>query len=71
MVLSYEIRRSSRRKNVTITVERDRAVVVHAPVGVPEAKLRQLVDSKRQWLFEKLGDVQKYQPSPHAPARSW
>ena len=69
MVLSYEIRRSSRRKNVTITVERDRAVVVHAPVGVPEAKLRQLVDSKRQWLFEKLGDVQKYQPSPHAPGK--
>ena len=35
MVLSYEIRRSSRRKNVTITLERDRAVGVHAPVGVP------------------------------------
>ncbi len=69
MVLSYEIRRSSRRKNVTITVERDRAVVVHAPIGMPEDKLRQLVDSKRQWLFEKLGDAQKYQPLPHAPGK--
>ncbi|MEF2148440.1 M48 family metallopeptidase [Aquilutibacter rugosus] len=69
MVLSYEIRRSAKRKNVTITVERDRAVVVHAPIGVPEEKLRQLVDNKRQWLFEKLNNGQKYQPLPHAPGK--
>ena len=69
MDLSYEIRRSAKRKNVTITVERDRTVVVHAPDDVPEDKLRQLVDSKRQWLFEKLNDAQKYQPLPHAPGK--
>lgn len=69
MVLTYEIRRSARRRNVTITVERDRAVVVHAPVGVSEEKLRKLVDSKRQWLFEKLNDGQKYQALPHAPGK--
>ncbi len=69
MVLSYEIRRSAKRKNVTITVERDRSVVVHAPVGTPEDKLRELVDGKRQWLFEKLNDAQKYQPLPHAPGK--
>lgn len=69
MVLTFEIRRSAKRKNVTITVERDRAVVVHAPVGVPEDKLRELVDGKRQWLFEKLNDAQKYQPLPHAPGK--
>lgn len=69
MELSYEIRRSTKRKNVTITVERDRTVVVHAPVGVSEDKLRQLVDSKRQWLFEKLNDGQKYQALPHAPGK--
>lgn len=69
MVLSYEIRRSSRRKNITITVERDRTVVVHAPVGVSEDKLRQLVAGKRQWLFEKLNNEQKYDPVPHAPGK--
>lgn len=69
MVLSYEIRRSVKRKNVTITVERDRSVVVHAPVDTPEEKLRELVDSKRQWLFEKLNDDQKYQILPHAPGK--
>jgi len=69
MVLIYEIRRSVKRKNVTITVERDRSVVVHAPVGTPEDKLRELVDGKRQWLFEKLNDAQKYHPLPHAPGK--
>lgn len=69
MELSYEIRRSAKRKNVTITVERDRTVVVHAPAGAPEDKLRQLVNSKRQWLFEKLNDAQKYHPLPHAPGK--
>lgn len=69
MVLIYEIRRSVKRKNVTITVERDRSVVVHAPVGTPEDKLRKLVDGKRQWLFEKLNDAQKYQHLPHAPGK--
>lgn len=62
MELSYEIRRSTKRKKVTITVERDRSVVVHAPVSVPEQKIWQLVESKRQWLYEKLQDAQKYQP---------
>lgn len=69
MVLTYEIRRSAKRKNVTITVERDRSVVVHAPVGTPEDKVRKLVDGKRQWLFEKLNDAQKYQPLLHAPGK--
>ncbi len=62
MNLRYEIRRSARRKKVTITVERDRSVVIQAPASVPEEKIRQLVESKRQWLYEKLQDARKYQP---------
>lgn len=62
MELTYEIRRSARRRKVTITVERDRAVVVHAPVDVSEAALRKLVDGKRQWLYGKLHDAHKYRP---------
>ena len=27
------------------------------------------MDGKRQWLFEKLNDAQKYQPLPHAPGK--
>jgi len=69
MELVYEIRRSAKRKKVTITVERDRAVVVHAPVGIPDEKIRQLVDSRRLWLFEKLHHDQKYQALPHPPGK--
>lgn len=69
MELSYEIRRSTKRKKLTITVERDRSVVVHAPANVPEGAIRQLVDKKRPWLFEKLHHAQKYQPLPHPPGK--
>jgi predicted metal-dependent hydrolase len=69
MELVYETRRSAKRKKITITVERDRAVVVHAPVGVADETIQRLVDRKRQWLFEKLQHVQKYQPLPHPPGK--
>lgn len=69
MELAYEIKRSPSRKKVTITVERDRTVIVHAPVNVSEESIRRLVDRKRQWLFEKLQHDQKYQPLPHPPGK--
>lgn len=69
MELNYEIRRSSQRKKLTITVERDRSVVVHAPANVSEETIRQLVDRRRPWLFEKLHHQQKYQPLPHPPGK--
>lgn len=69
MELSYETRRSAKRKKVTITVERDRTVVVHAPANVKDDTIQRVVDSKRQWLFEKLHHAQKYQPLPHPPGK--
>jgi predicted metal-dependent hydrolase len=45
--LEYEIVRSPRRKKLTITVERDRTVTVHAPEGTPEDEVRRAVDAKR------------------------
>ena len=50
MDLNYRIVRSTRRKKLTITVERDRSVVVHAPAEVTEDAIRQVVEGKRQWL---------------------
>jgi len=69
MELAYTIQRSSRRRKLTITVERDRNVVVHAPEGTSEEKIRQVVESKRQWIYEKIGHPQKYQDLPHAPGK--
>ena len=69
MVLEYTVQRSAKRRNLTITVERDRSVVVHAPEGISDVKIRQAVESKRQWIYEKTGHPQKYHDLPHPPGK--
>jgi len=69
MELKYTIQRSAKRCKLTITVERDRSVVVHAPIGISDEKIRLVVDSKRQWIYEKIGHPQKYLDLPHAPGK--
>lgn len=69
MDLTYTIKRSTKRHKLTITVERDRSVVVHAPEGTSDEKIRQIVESKRQWIYEKTGHSQKYQDLPHPPGK--
>jgi len=69
MELTYTIQRSAKRRKLTITVERNRSVVVHAPEGIPDEKIEQVVASKRQWIYEKIGHPQKYQDLPHAPGK--
>ena len=69
MELTYTIQRSPRRRRVTITVERDRSVVVHAPESISDEKIRQVVESKRQWIYEKTNHPQKYRSLPHPPGK--
>lgn len=69
MDLVWETRRSANRKKVTITVERDRTVVVHVPMDVSDEKLAQVVESRRSWIYEKLHHAQKYQPLLHPPGK--
>ncbi|HUX22189.1 MAG TPA: YgjP-like metallopeptidase domain-containing protein, partial [Spirochaetia bacterium] len=69
MDLEYTIRRSSKRKHLSITVERDRAVVVHAPQEASEEAIRKAVDSRRQWIHEKTRHEQKYARLPHPPGK--
>jgi predicted metal-dependent hydrolase len=69
MELAYTVQRSSRRRKLTITVERDRSVVVHAPERTSDEMIQQVVESKRQWIYEKIGHPQKYQDLPHAPGK--
>jgi predicted metal-dependent hydrolase len=67
--LDYQIVRSPKRKKLTISVERDRAIIVHAPQALSEEKLRQAVDAKRQWILSKLRHPQKYQSRLHPPGK--
>ncbi len=69
MDLKYTIVRSPKRRKLTITVERDRIVVVHAPSATPEEKIRRVVEAKRQWIFEKIRHAQKYDELPHPPGK--
>src|SRR5687768_7332076 len=69
MELSYSVRRSIKRKRLTITVERDRTIVVHAPAKASDEAIRGAVDAKRQWIFEKLKHDRKYRPMPHPPGK--
>ena len=61
MELEYKIVRSPKRKKLTITVERDRTVIVHAPERNIRRRVQRVVDAKRQWIFAKLHHPQKYQ----------
>lgn len=50
----------SKRKKITITVERDSSIVVRAPEGVAPEKVRGVVEAKKLWLYAKLKHPQKY-----------
>ncbi|MFC1965953.1 M48 family metallopeptidase [Chloroflexota bacterium] len=69
MELAYTVKRSPKRKKLTISVERDRSVVVHAPESILEEKIHEIVESKRQWIYEKTRHAQKYSVLPHPPGK--
>ncbi len=69
MDTAYTIKRSPKRRKLTITVERDRSVVVHAPESTPEEAIREGVESKRQWIYGKITHSQKYEERPHPPGK--
>ncbi len=69
MELAYTTRRSAKRSKLTITVERDRSVIVHAPEGVSDERIRRVVQAKRQWIHDKIKHPQKYQDLPHPPGK--
>ncbi|MBW2635376.1 MAG: DUF45 domain-containing protein, partial [Deltaproteobacteria bacterium] len=69
MNFDYTIVRSPNRRKLTITVERDRSVVVHAPASTSEKKIHRVVEAKRQWIFEKMHHPQKYRDLPHPPRK--
>ncbi len=67
--LNYQIVRSPKRKKLTITVERDRSVVVHVPQETSEDEVHRIMEEKRQWILEKLRHPQKYEERRHPPGK--
>ncbi|AQT67912.1 WLM domain protein [Anaerohalosphaera lusitana] len=69
MEFAYTVKRSRKRKKLTITVERDKSVVVHAPFELPDDRIGEILESKKAWVFEKLTHSQKYSDLPHPPGK--
>lgn len=59
--LSFELRRSARRRALEITVDRGGELILSAPPDVPEATLRDFVQRKRMWVYRQLALKQAQQ----------
>ena len=69
MDLTYIVKRSPKRRKLTITVERDRSVVIHAPECTSDETILEVVESKRQWIYGKTTHIQKYKKQLHPPGK--
>ena len=69
MDITYSVKRSSKRKKVTITIERNRKVVVHAPNHASDEVIARIVEAKRHWIYEKTRHSQKYTDRPDPPGK--
>ena len=69
MDIAYSVKRSSKRKKVTITIERDRRVVVHAPHHASDEAIARIVEAKRHWIYEKTRHSQKYTDRHDPPGK--
>ena len=69
MDIAYSVRRSSKRARVTITIERDRKVVVHAPNHASDEAIARTIEAKRHWIYEKTRHSQKYKGRTHPPGK--
>ena len=69
MDITYSVKRSSKRTKVTITIERDRKVVVHAPNHASDEAIVRIVEAKRPWIYEKTRHSQKYTERAHPPGK--
>ena len=56
--IQYSIIKSNRRKTSQITVDKD-SVVVRTPISKSISEIKEIVDSKKQWIFRKRLEFQK------------
>lgn len=62
--ITYDIRRSARRKTVAVSVDASDGVVLTAPVGVSVERLDAVVRGRAQWIVEKLRAVERQARPP-------
>jgi predicted metal-dependent hydrolase len=67
--LRFAVHRSSRRRTMGLTVERDGSLVLSAPPDVEDARLERFAKEKRFWIYQKL--AAKEALPPPLPAREY
>lgn len=67
--LSFEVRRSARRRSVQITVDRGGELLLSAPEGCATRVMEKFVREKRFWIYTKLAEKDLLGPS--APKRQF
>jgi predicted metal-dependent hydrolase len=65
--LTFEIRRSSRRKTLGLTVDRHGELRVHAPEGEPTTRIETWVCSKLLWVHRRLAAKERLTSALHEP----
>jgi predicted metal-dependent hydrolase len=59
--LTFEVRRSPRRKTVEITVDRGGELIVSGPMDVENAAMESFIRDKKFWVYTKLAEKQALQ----------
>jgi predicted metal-dependent hydrolase len=54
--LEFAVKPSEKRRTIGITVDRDGALIMHAPAGCDEHTLLAFAHDKRMWIYSKLAE---------------
>lgn len=66
--LIFEIRWSTRRQTVGVTVDRDGQLILHVPVDCPPDTMEAIARDKQEWVYRTLArkDLLQHPPRQHA-----
>lgn len=59
----YTVIRTNR-KTLNITIERDKRIIVRAPLNLPDERISAIVASRKEWIEAKLNTTPKYPDIP-------
>ena len=60
---TFEVVKSSR-KTISISVNRDGKVVIRTPKRITEAKIREIIALKKQWILKKIAQISQSHARP-------
>jgi predicted metal-dependent hydrolase len=66
--ITFELRRSPRRKTLGITIDRGGELILNAPVNMPLAQIEPATRQKLVWLYTKLAEKDVF---PQPPAKEF